>query len=107
MANEIVEYQAKLYVYDLNNCAKEFGFKDDEGWELSLATSEGKASLHKKYYPVVSTKVVPEILTEMFNKVKSQLVQAKSNIQNKFDAENMAALDLQYLVAYNPKRFRQ
>lgn len=107
MANQNVAYQARLYVYDLNNCAKEFGFKDDEGWELSLATLEGKASLHKKYHPVISAKVVPEILAELFSQVKSQLVQAKSNIQNNFNAEGLGAVDLQYLVAFNPKRFRQ
>jgi len=106
MGNQIVEYQAKLYLYDLNNCAKEFGFKEDEGWELSLATDEEKKSLQKKYYPVISTKVVPEILTELFNNVRSKLSQAKSNIQNKFDTDNLAAHNLQYLVAFNPKRYR-
>lgn len=107
MENQTAAYQAKLYVYDLNNCAREFGFKDDEGWELSLATNEAKAALHKRYYPVLSAKVVPEMLAELFTLVKAQLEQAKANIQNKMDTETLSTLDLQYLVAFNPKRFRQ
>jgi hypothetical protein len=106
MDNQKLAYQAKLYVYDLNNCAREFGFKDDEGWELNLVSGEEKTSIQKKYYPVVTTKVVPEVLAELFNEVKSQLVQAKSNIQNKLDVERLSVHDLQYLVAFNPKRYR-
>jgi hypothetical protein len=106
MDSQKLAYQAKLYVYDLNNCAREFGFKDDEGWELNLVSGEEKASLQKRYYPMVSTKVVPEVLAELFNEVKSQLVQAKSNIQNKLDIDRLSVHDLQYLVAFNPKRYR-
>jgi hypothetical protein len=107
MENKTAEYQAKLYVYDLNNCAREFGFHTDEGWQLSLATVDEKAALHKRYYPVVSAKAVPEMLAELFNLVKSQLEQAKANIQNKLNVESLSTPDLQYLVAFNPKRFRQ
>jgi len=106
MANPLVEFQAKIYVYDLNNCAREFGFKDDEGWELSLANTEERTALEKKYYPIISTKVLPEILTELFGVVKSKLVQAASNIQNKLDVSRMPGHDMQYLVAFNPKRHR-
>jgi len=106
MDNQKVALQAKLYVFDLNNCASEFGFKDDEGWELNLVSNDEKVSLQKRYYPMVSTKVVPEVLAELFNEVKSQLVQAKSNIQNKLDTDRLTAHDLQYLVAFNPKRYR-
>ena len=106
MANQLVEFQAKIYVYDLDNCAREFGFKADEGWELSLATTEERTALEKKYYPTISTKVLPEILAELFGVVKSKLVQAASNIQNKLDVNRVSGHDLQYLVAFNPKRHR-
>ena len=106
MANQLVEFQAKIYVYDLDNCAREFGFKEDEGWELSLATSEERAALEKRYYPTISTKVLPEILAELFGLVKGKLVQAASNIQNKMDVSRVAGHDMQYLVAFNPKRYR-
>ena len=106
MANQLVEFQAKVYVYDLNNCAREFGFKEDEGWELSLANKDERTALEKKYYPTISTKVLPEILVELFGVVKSKLVQAASNIQNKLDAGRAPGHDMQYLVAFNPKRHR-
>lgn len=106
MDDQKIAFQAKLYVYDLNNCAREFGFKDDEGWELNLVSNEERTSLQKRYHPMVSTKVVPEVLAELFNEVKSQLVQAKSNIQNKLDVERLGVQDLEYLVAFNPKRHR-
>ncbi|HTI57767.1 hypothetical protein [Mucilaginibacter sp.] len=106
MTNKIVDFQAKVYVYDLNNCAREFGFKDDEGWELSLATQDERKALEKKYYPIVSTKVLPEILVELFGLVKDKLEQARSNIQNQLDAGNKADSNMQYLVAFNPKRHR-
>jgi len=106
MANQIAEFQAKVYVYDLNNCAREFGFKEDEGWELSLATPDERKALEKKYYPIVITKVLPEVLVELFGLVRNKLVQATSNIQNKLDTNNQADSNMQYLVAFNPKRYR-
>ena len=73
---------------------------------LVLVSNEEKMSLQKRYYPMVTTKVVPEVLAELFNEVKAQLVQAKSNIQNKLDVDRLSVRDLQYLVAFNPKRYR-
>jgi hypothetical protein len=39
MSDQTIEFQAKIYFYDLMNCAREFGFKADENWEVSMATS--------------------------------------------------------------------
>ena len=39
MKNDAVVFQAKIHAFDLANCAKEFGFKPDEAWELSLASN--------------------------------------------------------------------
>jgi len=106
MIQRSVEFKAKEYVYDLNNCASEYGFKDDEGWELSLATDVEKMAIEKKYYPTVSAKDLPETLSELFRLVKAKLVAAKSAMEGKFDASNHVNNNLQYLVAYNPKRTR-
>ncbi len=106
MTNQTVEMQAKVYVYDLNNCAKEFGFKADEGWDLNLATVEEKTAIEKDYYPTVSAKVLPEILSELFGLVKAKLTAAKSIIDKKLDTDVSSDSPLQYLVAYNPKRHR-
>jgi len=102
-----VEQHARMYVYDLNNSAKENGFKADEGWELSLANNEEKLALEKRYYPTIVAKVLPEILLELLRQVKSKLVQAKFDVSRKFDNDNESdGKNLQYLVAYNPKRQR-
>ncbi len=106
MTNQTVEMQAKVYVYDLNNCAKEFGFKTDEGWDLNLATLAEKTAIEKDYYPTISTKVLPEILSELFGLVKAKLTVAKSIIDKKSDTETTSGKLLQYLVAFNPKRHR-
>jgi len=101
-----IEFQAKEYVYDLNNCASEYGFKDDEGWELSLATDIEKLAIEKKYYPTVSAKVLPETLLELFRLVKDKLIAAKSDMERKLDATSGTNINFQYLVAFNPKRPR-
>lgn len=105
MKNKTVEYQAMAYVYDLNNCAIEYGFKTDEGWELSLATALEKTALEKKYYPTVTIKALPETLLELVRRVKNKLIAAKYDMERTFDADSND-VSLQYLIAFNPKRAR-
>jgi hypothetical protein len=109
MTTESVEYQAKVYVYDLNNSARENGFKPDETWQLSLATNEEKNAIEKKYHPTISAKVLPEILGELFGLVKAKLILAKSDMEKKFDGDTLfnKTNEHQYLVAFNPKRERR
>jgi hypothetical protein len=45
--NQTPEYQAKEYLFDLNNTANENGFKADESWKVSLATAAEKAAIEK------------------------------------------------------------
>jgi hypothetical protein len=106
MKNQLGEFQAKIYLYDLNNCAREFGFKADEVWEVSLATDEEKVAIEKKYFPTISAKALPEILSEMFGLVKDKLAQARSDIEMTLDKKKIAASKLQYLIAFNLKRER-
>ncbi|WP_199120781.1 hypothetical protein [Pedobacter sp. ASV28] len=96
--------QAKVYVYELGNCAKEFGFKADEGWELSAASDAEKMAIEKRYHPVISVKVLPEILSEFFDLVNDTLMQLKSGITNTINPGSLLVRESQYLVAYNPKR---
>ena len=104
--NKALEMQAAVYVYDLNNTAREFGFKTDEGWELNVATQEEKVFIEKRYHPTIAAKVMPEILPDMFGLVKDRLTHAKSNISNNLQTGNAHNPDQQYLIAFNPKRPR-
>ena len=105
MTKETMEREARMYVYDLNNSASENGFKADETWEFSLATDTEKTALEKKYFPTISAKVMPELLSELVNLVKSKLKHATYNIE-RAGTHNVKESGLQYLIAYNPGRLR-
>jgi len=99
-----VEQQATIYVYDLNNCANEFGFKSDEGWEIGLASDAEKTAIEKKYFPTISARALPEILAELLHLVRKRL--SGLNSGNSPHSVNTADGNFQYLVAYSPKRLR-
>lgn len=105
MNDQTIEFQAKIYFYDLMNCAREFGFKADENWEVSMATSEQKTAIEKQYFPTLSTSVLPEMLAEMFGSVKFKLT--KKLAGKTLDTVAIRQQNLQYLVAYNPIRLRR
>jgi hypothetical protein len=104
MINKTTEHQAKVYVYDLNNCASEFGFKNDEGWQLTAVTDSRKKELEKQYYPTVSVKVLPETLAELFTMVKERALQLRSGFVNAIENANTPDQTLQYIVAYSLNR---
>jgi hypothetical protein len=107
MKNQTPEYQAKEYLFDLNNTATENGFKADESWNVKLATATEKAAIEKNYFPVISTKVVTEILPGLFRMVKAKLSQGLDNVESLLDAKSIAKNELYYVVAYNPNRLRR
>lgn len=107
MKDQTVEFLAKVYVYDLNNCASEFGFKADENWEVGMASSSEKADLEKKYFPTLSARVLPEMLAEMMSSVKFKLSQPLAVIKQYTDTRSILQQELQYLVAYSPNRLRR
>ena len=107
MSDQTVEFQAKIYVYDLKNCAREFGFKADENWEVGMATSEEKTAIENRYFPTLSASVVPEMLAEMLHSVKVKLTQQLAGLEKTLDTAAIRRNHLQYLVAYNPNRLRR
>ena len=100
MTKQIVEFQAKIYVEDLNNCASQFGFSDDEVWDVSLATDKQKSEIEKTYFPTISIKALPSILSAIYLIVKTKLKQVKTHVKNGTN------INLHYLIAFNPKRKR-
>jgi hypothetical protein len=106
MHNNAMELEARIYLYDLRNCARENGFKAGEEWSLNQASYEEKAELEKRYYPTISTKVVAEDLVKLFGLVSNQLSQAG---QTKHSPNTTLKPDknLQYLVAFNADRVRR
>ena len=47
MISKSVESQAREYVYDVKNCASEFGQSTLEGWEFSLVNDVEKTKIEK------------------------------------------------------------
>jgi hypothetical protein len=101
-----IENQTRMYLYDLMNTAKEHGFKGDDNWELSMATDVERAKIQKDYYPTIATKVIPEFLLQVFNLTKIRLNQTLSKKDEDLTPRSVVAAELNYLVAFNPKRPR-
>lgn len=65
-----------LFLFDLRNEASEHGFAPGHSWILQLATNEELSGLRKYHYPIVSLKLQPDILLDVFRHLKSKLKQA-------------------------------
>jgi len=107
MSDQTIEFQAKIYFYDLKNCAREFGFKADENWEVGMASSVEKAAIENQYSPTLSVNMLPEMLAEVLSSVRFKLAQKPSGVEKTWDATAIRRQNLQYLVAYSPKRLRR
>lgn len=106
MKSEVIENQTKMYLYDLNNSAREHGFKADDKWELSLVTDAERSKIQKDYYPAIATKIYPEVLLQVFNTVKERLNQELNPDEESLDLKSVLNRELNFIVAYNPKRQR-
>ena len=105
MITKSVESQAREYVYDVKNCASEFGQSTLEGWEFNLVTETERKKIEKNYYPTVSAHPAQEALLELFRLVKSKIVLPLNTVSNNFNVSTMDK-DAAYLIAYNPKLHR-
>ncbi len=106
MINKSIESQAREYVYDLKNCASEFGQNTLEGWEFNLVTDVEKTKMEKDYYPTVSAHPAKEMLFEMLKLVKMKLLLPLSTIEHGFDVNSARHKNLTHLIAFNPKMHR-
>lgn len=107
MRNDAIIFQAKIYAFDLANCAREFGFKPEESWQLSLASNEERSALEKLYFPVISAKILPEMLSEIFGLVYRKLNSTTGQIEKNPDTNDIRRQHQEYLVAFNPLRMRR
>ncbi|MDF3079340.1 MAG: hypothetical protein K0S09_3229 [Sphingobacteriaceae bacterium] len=98
-----IEQQANMYLFELNSCAREYWFKPDEGWELSLATNEERQAIERKYKPTHTTTGLPETLLQMHGMVKAQLVQPGFYNNSGLTVNTK---ELKCLIAFNPDRLR-
>jgi len=106
MINKTVEAEAREYVYDLKNCASEFGFNNEEGWQFSLVTDIEKKKIEKEYYPTISAHPAQEALFEFLKLVKTKLMQPLNKEEYGFDHNSTVHKNITHLIAFNPKMHR-
>jgi hypothetical protein len=107
MSDQTIEFQTKIYVYDLKNCAREFGFKADDNWEISMVSGAENAFIERQYFPTLSASVQPEMLGKMCSSVKYNLSQHLDQSEKALNTAEIRSQHLQYLVAYSPNRLRR
>ncbi|WP_448701039.1 hypothetical protein ACFGVR_03025 [Mucilaginibacter sp. AW1-3] len=107
MKDQKIEDQSKVYLFDLINTALENGFKSDEKWELGLVNEEQKIRIQKDYSPAIASKVLPEILLQVYHVVKAKLNQTLNSEEQLLDMKQVLSEKLNYIVAYIPARQRK
>jgi hypothetical protein len=106
MSEQTIENQTRMYLFDLMNAAKEFGFKGEDRWELGLATDAERIKIQRDNYPTLATKVDQEILLQVFNLTKQRLKQSLNSHEQGMNTRNLMSEELTHIVAFNPKRPR-
>ena len=107
MSHNTAESQAKMYLYDIHNCARENGFKAEDKWQVCLASDDEKITIVNKYNPTISVKMAPAILSEVFDLVKEKLQQAKSEVEQAYTKESIRVNQLHHLIAFSEKKMRR
>lgn len=106
-AQRSIETETRMYMYDLLNTAKEFGFKGEDTWELSMVTNTERIRLQKDYFPTIASKIGPGILLQVYQSIKTRLNQPFQTEPEVIDPRSDAPTEeLNYLVAINLKRPR-
>jgi hypothetical protein len=104
MAGKSAEVQARDFIYELNNCASEYGFSKEELWEVDLVSEKEKIKLEKKYYPTISALTTPEFVPVMLGLVHIKLPQFISETPAPAGKTEVIKGIQQYLIAYSAKR---
>jgi hypothetical protein len=107
MENNKIEDQSKVYLFELMNTARENGFKPDEKWQLTMASEAQKTKFQKDYYPAIATKVLPEMLLQVYQSVKAGLNQVLNSDEELINKKTVHNEGLSYIVAYIPARERR
>jgi hypothetical protein len=103
---QAVENKSLMFLFDLQNLAKEHGFKGDDIWELAVLSDRERSLIQKNHHPSAATKISPALLLPVFKLVKSRLGQQLNEDEESLNAKAVLNRELTFLVAYNTKRVR-
>lgn len=100
------ENQVNLFLFDLQNEAKEHGFKQNETWTLELASEHEIARLKRFHHPVVSLRLQSSALLEIYKSVKGRLKQALSTADVALTDSDLINNNKMHLAAYPARSIR-
>lgn len=89
-----------LFLFNLKNEASELGFRRNDSWALQLVTSAQLTSLKRYHYPIISMKLYPDILLNVFQQVKFKLQQPLSTQETALTVNDMIKDDIKQIAAY-------
>lgn len=95
--------EARLFLYDLANLAKEHWFKPGENWALSLANETEKTALEKQYHPTLYIQGETAELQEISGIMRTELHLA-ALVPEVADERSARKVPATYLLAFNPAR---
>lgn len=98
--------EARLFLYDLANLAKEHWFKPGESWALCLANEAKKAAIEKQYYPTIYITGGTELLEQVATMMRPELKLAEPAVEVPDERRTRMVLPT-YLIAFNPDRQRK
>lgn len=98
--------EARLFLYDLANLAKEHWFKPAEHWALSLANEAEKAVIEKRYHPTLYIQGETLALQQVAEIMRTELHLAVL-VSEVPDERRARKTPPTYLLAYNPLRERK
>lgn len=104
MKNKTATFEAELFNFQLKNTADECGFKADDSWTVVLTNEEEMNRLRKNYIPSVITSIAPNILVEVYRKVKLKVDLPEDAEVAALTKKDVERLKLNHIVAYNEKR---
>jgi len=99
--------QVNIFLFDLKNEATEHGFKSDDSWTLQLATDADMVSLRRNHYPMVSVKLCPDALLNVFQQVKGKLQQALSMQEVELTVDDLTRDGITQMTAYPAVKLRK
>ncbi|WP_259065267.1 hypothetical protein HDF24_01120 [Mucilaginibacter sp. X4EP1] len=99
-AQQLLTRQVSLFLFDLKNEASEHGFKAGDSWTLQLATDQEFAGLKKLHFPIISLRLNPDTLLNVFQQVKGKLHQELSKQEEDLTVKDLIREGIATMAAY-------
>ncbi len=103
MISSTINTKTRTYIFELQNCAGEFGFKTNS-WKLDFATDLEKKNIEKEFHPTLSMQVSSANSVAVFDMVSSALTYP--DLSAAHQPVPIQAVDDFFLVAFHPDRKR-